>query len=145
MSNARGTAKPLHTIIRYRPDPIGYWSDWRPVEILRYRLFVNATHAEVTGDDSRGGAPWDHDWSCESLSHPSEGPLHWRINGRNEWPTPAVALAELERSTVATYAEAFEIAIGRLVRERDAKQRSAERLSALIESLRTATAPELPA
>lgn len=93
-------AVPVHTIIRYESKHLGFWKGWTPVGARRYRLFVNATHEEVTGETGHG-RDWDHDWSCEVLDETGQ----WRITGRNEWATLEEALKVLEEygTLFATY------------------------------------------
>lgn len=98
-------AIPVHTIVRFRPSSLSFYAGWRPIEVLRFRLFVDATHESVTGEPAgkHPGAHWDHDWACESLN--ANGT--WNINGRNEWPTPEACLKAVSENTFETFAQAL--------------------------------------
>lgn len=136
-------AVPEHTIIRFRacrPDTYG-----RLVRPARWRFFVNATHAEVTGDPVRGGADWVNQWSCEELTEGGE----WRINGRGEWPTPAALEAALVKEYegepyFATYEEARDRALEGLRRARHRAEELAAKLTSRIDVLVAQAPPILP-
>lgn len=132
-------AAPEHTIIRYWPSHRGaFYPGWRPVEILRWRLFVNATHEEVTGE--KHGAPWSRHWSCERLN--ADG--RWWITGRQDWATLEEAQVDTSADTFATFAEALDVArrtATEFVEHCVQKPREAEFSLGLVN---TAKAPELP-
>jgi hypothetical protein len=135
------TAVPVHTIIRYVPNEPAFYSFWTPVKTLRYRLFINATHEEVTGDTS--GGHWDHDWSCETLEL-NGTELRWHIGGRNEWATPKIAIKALSERTFATYAEALAETKRNALARQEHHKASVKRLQWNLDEIAKATPPVLP-
>lgn len=129
---------PAHTIVRYRPAPIGFYEGWRPVEVHRWRLFLNATHEEVTGDTCRA-APWVNHWSCETLSENG-----WRINGRAEWPSVEEAVAATSARTFATFAEALAAARKDAREEYDYHVRRAREVAWSLYQIDDAKPPVIP-
>lgn len=141
----RPTAIPRHTIIRYRPASHGPYAGWRPVKVLRWRLFVDETHEAVMGEPGFGkSSNWDHDWACEELS----GDGRWHCNGRTEWPSLEAAVASIDgRDSYRVY-KTFDEALAAAQRQAAKALRDAEesllRARGVVDIVGAAVAPVLP-